>query len=589
MSMISRRSFLKGTGVVAGALALTACGGSSSSTAPASSAAGTTDFSAVLAEFDAGAANLADWANKFDTIIDKVRTETDFAKRADLMHEAEDVLMSTWALMPIYFYTDMYLQKDYVTGVQNNVFGMKRFMYAKNTNNPDQLNICLASEPDYTDPRLSTSVDGGCLASNMFLGVMTLGADGNPIPGCAESYTVSDDGTVYTFTMKDGLKWSDGEALTAADFVYSWNTCVDPNTGCDYGYLFDVVAKNDDGTVKAEASADGKTLTVTLISPCPYFLDLCAFPTFYPVPKAHVEAANTDGTQPGKWAQEAGFVTNGAYTMTAWNHNESLTLSANPNFVDAANVTMPKLNFMLSADTTAIHTAYLNGDLDFADSVPTEEVETQKKGTELKIDPQLGTAYTCANVNSPLFTEGRTAQQAIALRKALTLQIDRDYIVETITQGGQVPANCFIPKGCADGNGGIFYETTTYTYPVASAKGYFDPAADNSEEIANLLQAAGLTLVDGMVDQAATPFTFEYLTNPGGGNIAIAEAQQQDFAALGIEMGIAQQEWAVMLDSRKNGDYDVSRNAWVMDYNDPINMLEMWLTDSGNNDAQFGK
>lgn len=494
--------------------------------------------------------------------------------------------MGTFALMPIYYYTDMYLQKDYVTNVWNNSFGMKRFFYAENANKPGELNINLASEPDYTDPCMSTSVDGGILASNMFMGLMTMNAEGNVTEGCAESYTVSDDGTVYTFTMRDGLKWSDGEALDAGDFLYSWNRVVDPNTGCDYSYLFDVIARKDDGSLAVEVSEDGKTLTATLVAPCPYFLDLCAFPTFYPVPEKYV----ANDTTPGEWAQEAGFVTNGAYTCTAWSHDESMVLEANPNFHLAADVTMPKLNLMLSADSTAIYTAYQNGDLDFAADVPTAEIETLKQGTDLHIDPYLGTYYVCSNVNSEVFNAGRTAQQAIALRKALCLMIDRDYIVEAVAQGGQLPANTFLPDGCGDGgNGGMFRANdAAYTFPCADALGYFDPAADNTAEIEELLTAAGFVVADGMLD-ASTPLSFEYITNNAEPHVPIAESIQSDFAAWGIEMSLSTQEWNVFLDTRKQGNYDIARNGWVMDFNDPINMLEMWTTDSGNNDAQFGR
>ncbi len=593
MTMISRRSFLKGTGVVAAAAALTACGGAAASTASsavASSAA--SGEGADLAQFDDAVAAIGDWAGTYDALIDQIYVEADLAKRVSLMHQAEDILMSTWCIMPIYFYVNLYLMKPEVTNVYNNVFGMKRFMYAQNTKNSNaELNICLASEPQYVDPALTNTVDGGCMMCNLFYGLMTNDVEGNTVYACAEKYEVSADGFTYTFTLKDGLKWSDGADLNANDFVYSWNRAAADTTGSDYSYLFNVIKKKDDGTLDATASADGKTLTVVLGAVCPYFLDLCAFPTLFPVPQKYVDAANKDGATPNAWAMEAGYVTNGAYTMTKWEHSSSIVMEANKNFVDAANVTIPKLNFMLSDDATAIYTAYTNGDLDISSEVPTEEIPNLKASgtTDLHIDPYLGTYYVIANVNSKLFAS-MEGQQACALRKALTLQIDRDYIVENIAQGGQKPASCFVSDGCADGNGGIFRTNTAdYTYPSKDALGYFDPEADNSAEISSLLTAAGFTVgADGALD-ASTPFSFTYLVNTSSGNVAIAEALQQDYAALGIEMSITQEEWAVFTEDRQNGNYDIARHGWIMDFNDPINELEMWRSDSGNDDAQLGK
>ena len=595
--LISRRSFLQGTGIVAAAAALTACGGSKDNASSAAGAGtgtgdtGSVDYSTILAEFDKPAAALQDWGNQFDTMIDQIRTETDLVKREAVMHEAEDLLMGTWCLMPVYFNTDVYLQKDYITNVYNNVFGLKRFYYAKNANNNNaSINMTMGSEPDLLDPSRNTAIDGGCLDCNMFLGLMNNDAAGKIIPGCAaEQPQISEDGTVYTFTLREGLKWSDGEKLDANDFVYSWNRAAAPETQSDYLYLYDIVAKNDDGSLKVEASADGLTLTVTLIAPCPYFLDLCAFPTFFPVPQKYIEA-HSNGSDPSEWTQEAGFVTNGAYTCSAWSHGESITLTANPNFVFASDVTIPELNFMLSSDNSAIYAAYSSGDLDFTTMVPTDEMATLKQGTELHIDPYLGTYYVCCNVNSEVFNAGRTMQQACALRKALCLAIDRDYIVSAVTQGGEVPANCFVSDGVADGHGGLFRENDdAYTYPVAEENGYFSlDVAANADEVVSLLGAAGLALDDAGMVSSETPFSFEYLVDPGT-HVSIAEALQQDFASLGIDMTLNTQEFKVFLNTRKVGNYDIARNGWVMDYNDPINELEMWTTKSGNNDVQFGK
>lgn len=442
------------------------------------------------------------------------------------------------------------------------------------------LKINLASEPDYLDPALNSSVDGGCLAANTFVGLYTYDKECNLVPALGEA-TVSEDGLVYTFNMIES-KWSNGDPLTANDFVYSWNRAVAEETAADYSYLYDIIARNEDGTLAVEAT-DDLTLVVTLVSPCPYFLDLTAFSTFYPVHQASVEAANPDGANPGAWAQEAGFVCNGAYTLESWTHEESMVYVKNPNYYDAANVTMDSLEFMLSADDTAIYAAYNSGDLDFIDTVPTDEIQTLLNNPEFYIVDQLGTYYVGFNVQSELFAD-KTVEQAAAVREAISLLIDRQYIVDNIAQTGQQLADSFIPAGMADGNGGEF-KTADISYYDATMTG-----AANVEQAVALLEEAGYTMTDnGDGTYAISPaLGFEYIINEGTAHQQIAEAIQQDLAVVGIEVSIKTEDWNVFLEDRKNGNFGVAREGWIADYNDPVNMLEIFTTDSGNNDMQLG-
>lgn len=446
------------------------------------------------------------------------------------------------------------------------------------------LNINLASEPDYLDPALNSSVDGGCLAVNSFAGLYTYDKDGNLVPQLATDMPeVSEDGTVYTVHMIES-KWSNGDDLKAADFVYSWNRVIAEETAADYAYLFDVIARADDGSLAVE-TPDEYTLVITLNSPCPYFNDLLAFPTFFPVHQASVEAANPDGTVPGKWAQEAGFVCNGAYTLQTWNHDESMIYVKNPNYYDAANVTMDELHFMLSADDTAIYAAYNSGDLDYIDTVPNDEISSLNGiNPEFGILDNLGTYYIGFNVNDPLF-DGKTEEEAAKMREAMSLLIDRQFIVENVGQTGQIPADSFVPAGMADGNGGIFKQADTSYYDATTT------GAANVEQAKALLEEAGYTFTDnGDGSYAIDPaISMTYLTNDGTGHIAIAESVQQDFAVLGISMEIKSEDWNVFLEDRKNGNFTIAREGWLADYNDPVNMLEIFTSDSGNNDMQLGK
>ena len=500
------------------------------------------------------------------------------------------------------------------------------------------LYLSIASEPDRLDPHLNSAVDGAVLAVNSFVGLLTYDSEGNLAPGIAESWEESEDGLTYTFHLRES-NWSDGTPLTANDFVYSWNRAVNPATASDYSYLYDgLIAKNEvalemeanpdyDANAAAEAEANGEeydvpaevyteaakaaqaaneilvgieatddlTFKVKLVSPCPYFLSLCAFPTFYPVPQASVEAANPDGTNPGAWALEAGFVSNGAYTCTAWEHNQSMTYTKNPEYWDAENVQIETLQFMLSDDDTAVFSAYNAGDLDFIDTVPTNEVGNLiDQNPEFHVVDQIGTYYVGFNVNSEALFGGRTPEEAAAIREAISLLIDRQYIVDTVTQAGQQPANTFVPAGMSDSNGAEFRQNTdAYTYPDEASVGYYDPSEEaldaNKEKAIELLESVGYVFDENGMLSEETPLSFTYLVNTDSGNEACAAAIQQDLSYIGIDMQIQTQDWNVFLNERKAGNYDICRQGWIADYDDPINMLEMWVSNSGNNDCQFGR
>ena len=573
---------------------LTACGGSTgaSTSTQTQEAAGEATGESTIYPTPEGVTYKAiaegksapDWS-EYEALITEIKTTTDMENRVALMHKAEDILMGTAAVIPIYYYNDLYLQKTDVEGIYSNLFGFKFFQFA--TCPRDVLKINLASEPAKVDPALNSSVDGACLAVNMFEGLYTYDKDGNLQPALAENTEISEDGLTYTFTLRDGLKWSDGTDLTAKDFEYAWKRAAAPETAADYGYMFDAIAKNADGALDVVASEDGKTLTVKLVAPCAYFLDLAAFPAYLPVPQAQVEAAAGWETNPGAWAAEAGFVTNGAYTMTAWTHEESMVLTKNDNYWRADEVTIPEIDLMLSADDTAIFSAYNSGDLDFADTVPTNEIASIMGNPDFHVIDNLGTYYAAFNVNSPIF-DGKTVDQAIAMRKAFAILIDRPYIVETVGQTGQKVATSYIPAGMADGNGGTFKENGAYKFPVGD--GYYPEEVQDAaiDEAIALLEYAGFKFEDGKLS-AETPLNITYLTNDGTGHIGVAQIMQQDFAEIGINMTIDKREWNVFLDERKQGNFDFAREGWLADFNDPINMLEMWTTDSGNNDCQFGR
>ena len=216
--------------------------------------------------------------------------------------------------------------------------------------------------------------------------------------------------------------------------------------------------------------------------------------------------------------------------------------------------------------------------MDFIDSIPTAEMEAAKKSSEYYTVDNLGTYYAGFNINSKLYSDlGLDDEQAAVFRHAICLLIDRQYIIDTIAQGDQKIATTFIPEGVTDGNGGEFKN-----------KDYYGTDYDaNVEEAKQLLESIGL--YDTNSGALTQPIEFTYLTNNSDGNVKIAEAIQADLSTIGINLKIDQQEWNVFLNARKEGQFDFAREGWLMDYNDPINMLEMFTSNSGNNDMQFGK
>ena len=472
------------------------------------------------------------------------------------------------------------------------------------------LNVCIASEPDTLDPALNSAVDGATLVSHLFSGLAKWAQDDSGklviVPDAAEELVegvVNDDGTVtYTYTLRDGMKWSDGEPVTAADFAFAWQRAASTDLAADYGYMFEVVdgyadiweetADGDFANPDAQlnvVAVDDKTLEVTLANAVSYWNELLAFPTYFPV-REDVVANEAWATDP------ATYVSNGAYKMTGWDHNSVITLEKSENYVDAAEVTMPTIKFYLSDDANNMLTNFKNGDWLLIDDVPTNEMAALKVDypDEFVVAGQIGTYYVCWNINEEILPASSTLTGLEAemakneIRSAIGLLFDRNYIVEEIGQAGQLPASSFVAMGMTDADGSQFYENAGHN---AGFVGYFDVAVESYE--ANFEQAVEVLKKYYAYDEATGMFTdfptLTYLYNTSEGHKAIGEYLQSALAAVGINMNLENQEWNTFLNTRKNGEYSIARNGWLADYNDPICFLDMWTTASGNNDIQFGK
>ena len=467
------------------------------------------------------------------------------------------------------------------------------------------LAVCLASEPDTIDPALNSAVDGATLLAHLFSGLAkwSQDADGNLViaPDAAEELVEgveNEDGTVtYTYTLRDGLVWSDGQPVTAGDFEFAWQRAASQELAADYGYMFEVVDGYDDVWADEPAedaklnvkAIDDKTLEVTTASAIPYWNELLAFPTYFPVREDVVENE--------AWATDPStYVCNGMYTLAGWDHNSLITLQKNPNHPDADAVTMDTIEFYLSDDANNMLTNFKNGDWDFIDDVPTNEIAALKADypDEFKVEGQIGTYYVCWNINENILPEGSTltgveAENAKAeIRNAITLLFDRNYIVNDVAQGGQVPASSFVAMGMTEPDGSEFYKNAGHNDGYI---GYYKVDEASLEE--NFNAAVEVLKKYYTFDEATGKFTdfptMTYLYNTSDAHKAIGEYLQSALDAVGITMNMENQEWATFLNTRKAGDYSIARNGWVADYNDPICFLDMWTTVSGNNDVQFGK
>ncbi len=455
--------------------------------------------------------------------------------------------------------------------------------------------VCVASEPDTLDPALNSSVDGATVTAHLFAGLATWGqtAEGTLeiVADCAAELVApvtNDDGTVtYTYTLKDGLKWSDGQALTAGDFEFAWKRAASTALGADYGYMFEnVKGYPDDMAVEA---TDDKTLVVTLNNAVAYWDELLAFPAFFPV-REDVVANESWATDPST------YVSNGPYTMTGWEHNSKITLTKNENYYAADTITMDTIEFYLSDDANNMLANFQNGDWQLIDDVPTSEIASLKEQypTEFVVAGQIGTYYVCWNINENILPADSTltgveaAQAQAEIRQAISLLFDRNYIVEEIGQAGQVPASSFVAMGMTDADGSEFYKNAGSS---TEYDGYYNTSADAYMD--NWDSALETLKKYYNFDETTQMFTnvpsMTYLYNTSEGHKAIGEYLQGALAGVGITLNLTNQEWNTFLNTRKAGDYTIARNGWLADYNDPICFLDMWVTASGNNDVQYGK
>ena len=443
------------------------------------------------------------------------------------------------------------------------------------------LTIQLGPDVESIDPALNSAVDGANYILFAFDNLLKMDKDGKVVPGLAEKYEVSDDQLTWTFHLRDGLKWSDGSVLTADDFVYSWQRLVDPSVAAPYAQTVlgmvegydDAIGRPDaDGNttvdpdptkLKVEAP-DEKTLIVHMAKPTPYFDKLAAFVSLSPVKKDVVEA-NPDG-----WSIDPKtYISTGPFKLTGWEPGSYLMFEKNENYWDADSIKLDGIKCLLMQDQNATFSAYESGDALMIKDVPTQEITTLKDRSDFHIDPILGTYYLDLNTTLDEFKDPK-------VREALSLALDRKYISETITAGTYTPASGFVSEGVTDWNGTAWQDNIT----DKSAYINIDDHAGNLAKAKELLKEAGYENGVGLPEMV-------YSTNDASYHKKIAEYLQQAWGELGLKVQVNIVEWKSFTPQRRSGNYQIARDGWVMDYNDPSNILELALTGNGNNNAKY--
>ena len=472
-----------------------------------------------------------------------------------------------------------------------------------------------ASEPGSLDPALAQGTHESWVLDHTFEGLMKLDTTGKVAPGMAKDYKISNNDLTYTFTLRDDVKWSNGDPVTAHDFEYSWKRALNPELAADYAFQLyyikggeeyngvlrpgtypdpndetkkivnpldpaelqgldttgkDEEAINDMVYAKrleealanvAIKALDDKTLEITLESPTGYFLELTAFYTYYPVNKKVVEA-NPD------WAKNATtHVSNGPFTLTEWEHDASIKIRKNSNYYDAANVKLDGVDFTIIDDVNTAWQGYEGGDYDFLVEIPQAVTAKMKEESnpELVIGGMVGTYYYNLNTKIKPFNN-------VKVRKGLSMTLDRQIIVDKIAQGGQLPAEGVVPFGMFDENG----------------KEY----RDNVGKLVGLDIEQGKKLfAEGLAEEGMKPEDFKkmiLLYNTSEGHKKIAQAVQEMWRQnLGIEIQLENVDFQVKLDREKAGDFFISRAGWIGDYMDPMTFVDLWLSTSSFNDAKY--
>lgn len=416
--------------------------------------------------------------------------------------------------------------------------------------------ISAGTEPQGIDPAMIEGVPEHRIYLSLFEGLISYDPkDASPIPGLAKSWYASNGGKTYTFKLRES-KWSDGVPVTAKTFVDSWLRMLDPATASPYAWFPNmfIAGANEYNSGKAGKEAvqiralDKMTFQMDLVGPLPYVIGALSHYSFAVVPMHVINKYGKD------WTKTENFVSNGPFKLESWIPQDKLTVIPNKMYWDASSVSLARVVYIASDDENTNHMMFKNGEVDWVDDVPLDQIEAVQLRDDYQTGPYLGTYYYSINNKKAPFNDVR-------VRKALNMAINKAELCEQVSKAGEMPANAFVPKMAG------YDPTPGHPYNVEMAK--------------KLMAEAGFPGGKGFPE-------FKILYNTSEGHKKIGEYVQQQWAEnLGISITLMNQEWKTYLASRDEHDFEVARAGWIGDYQDPNTFLDMFLTGGYGNDVQY--
>ncbi len=415
------------------------------------------------------------------------------------------------------------------------------------------------------DPQLNQDTSGFHVIRDLFEGLLSQDASGNLVPGVATHFVASDDNTTYTFVLRGDARWSNGDPVTAHDFVYAWRRAVDPATASPYGWYLeltrivnaaDILAGEKEAADLGVRAVDDHTLEVRLLSPLPYFPAMTTYATLFPAHRATIE------THGAKWTAPGNMVSNGAYVLEELVLNEYHTRRKNPLYWGAGDVIVEEVTGLVINDDNQALTRYRAGELDHLQPLPAGQFPALKEEMpdEAKSVPRLCSYYYSINHTD----SGNPALRDVRVRRALGMAIDREVIVERLLKGGQWPAYNFTHLKTAG------FTVPEIPYAVLSQ-------AERDEEAGRLMEAAG---IEGL------ELKLIYNTSESHKQIATVISQMWK-QKLGVTTELANFEWKTYLNIRANQEFDIARSGWCGDYNEASTFLDLLTTTHGANSGRY--
>lgn len=428
------------------------------------------------------------------------------------------------------------------------------------------LRVHNVGDPISLDPHKVSGTWENRVVANMINGLMTIDAKGQVIYGQAESHTLSDDGTVYTFKLREKLQWSDGQPVTAHDFEYSLKRLLNPETAAKYAWM-QYTIKGGEAYNRGEGSVDDvaikalddRTLEVTLKEPVPYYLGSLTHYTAYPVPKHLVEKHGNE------WIRLENIAVNGPYKPVEWVPGSHVKLAKNDKFYDAQNVKIDEAIFYSLEDHSTVMRSFLEGEVEWAANFPKDKYQELMKThpESLQVEPYAGIYYYLFNVK-------RAPLDDAEVRKALSYAVDKEFIAEFVVGTGEKAAYTWVPPNINNYDG----------YVEPNVAEWADiPFEKRQKEARKILESKGYNKKNPL------KFTLRYNTSENHKRVAVAVADM--WKEIGVDVELYNTEVKVHYKDLDNHDFDIARAGWIADYNDPINFLSLLITDTGNNYGEY--